>query len=363
MEKASEDQFFHWSAANGIDLMAFAHKRSWALWASPRLVIAPAALWEKAQVSDVQNVLRIGEPGLKQIEPDVKEGFAAYGLETNTPLPLTLAFETRAGSAGLMQITGFTDSPRGVKVRYKLLAAPAQAANLNALPHDDRVRAMLLFNDIEDFGHEFDAAFTSTNLAAARTGVNRLLNLLTNFNATVRGTDSEFPPGIFNDITRIRQALDEGNWDQARNLSRHNEEYAQKFREIGRQIVALAREHPLDSATAPGPKPAGVPPVVVNTFPETGATGVDPELREIRVTFSEAMADGSWSWVMWDAAQFPRTTGQPQYLSDQRTCVLPVQLEPGKVYAIWLNSETNHGFREQSGQPALPYLLVFETRK
>jgi hypothetical protein len=43
-----------------------------------------------------------------------------YGLSTNTPMPLTLAFETRAGRVGLLQITGFTDSPRGVSIRYKL---------------------------------------------------------------------------------------------------------------------------------------------------------------------------------------------------------------------------------------------------
>jgi hypothetical protein len=41
-------------------------------------------------------------------------------------LPLTFAFESRAGERGLLQITGFTDNPRTVTIRYKLVNASAQ---------------------------------------------------------------------------------------------------------------------------------------------------------------------------------------------------------------------------------------------
>ena len=37
------------------------------------------------------------------------------------------------------------------------------------------------------------------------------------------------------------------------------------------------------------------PPVVVKTIPAAGATDVEPGLTEIRVTYSKAMQDGSWS--------------------------------------------------------------------
>jgi hypothetical protein len=30
-------------------------------------------------------------------------------------------FETRKGLKGILQITGFTENPRGVKIRYKLV--------------------------------------------------------------------------------------------------------------------------------------------------------------------------------------------------------------------------------------------------
>jgi hypothetical protein len=40
--------------------------------------------------------------------------------ERHSP-PLTFAFKTAKGTRGLLQITSFTDNPRGVKIRYKLV--------------------------------------------------------------------------------------------------------------------------------------------------------------------------------------------------------------------------------------------------
>src|SRR6266542_4192586 len=40
-------------------------------------------------------------------------------------------------------------------------------------------------------------------------------------------------------------------------------------------------------------------PVVVKTVPVAGATSVDPALTDIKVTYSKAMQDGSWSWSTW----------------------------------------------------------------
>ncbi len=104
------------------------------------------------------------------------------------------------------------------------------------------------------------------------------------------------------------------------------------------------------------------PPVVVKTVPEAGADGVDPSATEIRVTFSKEMADGTWSWSTASKESFPETTGKPSYAKDKRACVLPVKLQPGKTYAIWVNSPKFHNFKDAKGQPAVPYLLVFKTK-
>jgi RNA polymerase sigma-70 factor (ECF subfamily) len=111
------------------------------------------------------------------------------------------------------------------------------------------------------------------------------------------------------------------------------------------------------------PSALPVPPVVIRAMPQSGAADVDPALTELRVTFSKTMRDGSWSWTIWGEEHFPRMTGPPRFLGDGRTCALPVKLEPGTVYAIWLNSEYHNDFKDTGGRPALPYLLIFETRK
>lgn len=104
-------------------------------------------------------------------------------------------------------------------------------------------------------------------------------------------------------------------------------------------------------------------PVVVRTIPEAGATGVDPLLSEIRVTFSKEMMDKNWSWVRMSLETFPELVGQPYYLKDKRTCVVQVKLEPGKTYVIWFNLERFMNFKDLAGRSAIPYLLVFETSK
>jgi len=120
-------------------------------------------------------------------------------------------------------------------------------------------------------------------------------------------------------------------------------------------------------ATAGGmdskPSVATLPPVVVKTVPQSGDTAVDAKaVKEIRVTFSKKMTDKSWSWSQISKDTFPKITGDIRYDKDGMTCVCPVELEPGRTYVSWLNSEKFHNFKDADGQPAVPYLLVFETK-
>ena len=104
------------------------------------------------------------------------------------------------------------------------------------------------------------------------------------------------------------------------------------------------------------------PPVVVETFPISGARDVAPGETEIRVRFSKEMTDGSWSWsTAWEDS-IPEGIGQPRYQSDGRTCVAKVKLEPGRTYGYWLNSGNFGNFRDRGGRPAVPYLLIFQTK-
>jgi hypothetical protein len=105
------------------------------------------------------------------------------------------------------------------------------------------------------------------------------------------------------------------------------------------------------------------PPVVVETFPLAGARNVPPGETEIRVRFSKEMMGGSWSWsTAWENST-PNSVSDAHYLADSRTCVMKVRLEPGKTYAWWLNSDKFKNFKDQAGLPAVPYLLVFQTKQ
>ncbi|MGA3141442.1 MAG: Ig-like domain-containing protein [Verrucomicrobiota bacterium] len=103
-------------------------------------------------------------------------------------------------------------------------------------------------------------------------------------------------------------------------------------------------------------------PVVVKTVPEAGTKDVAPGEMEIRVTFSKDMMDQSWTWsTVWKDSD-ATGIGKPHYDTDHRTCILKVKLEPNKTYGYWLNSPNFHGFKDTQSHPAVPYLLVFQTK-
>ena len=105
-----------------------------------------------------------------------------------------------------------------------------------------------------------------------------------------------------------------------------------------------------------------VAPNVIETFPVTGSTDVDPSITEISVTFDEPMMDGSWSWAYSNKDMSPEMNGQPYYQPGLTKNVLPVKLEPNKEYEVWINTEQFRNFKDQSGNSAIPFRLVFKTR-
>lgn len=134
-----------------------------------------------------------------------------------------------------------------------------------------------------------------------------------------------------------------------------------------RLICALALVSLAGAATAyalrPGLSVATAPPVVVETTPRAGAVDVDPRLAEIRVTFSkDMMIDNMWSVVKISDDTFPRLAGELRY-QDARSFVIPVALQSGRTYALWLNYKQNDAFRDVNGSASIPYFLVFQTRE
>jgi hypothetical protein len=101
---------------------------------------------------------------------------------------------------------------------------------------------------------------------------------------------------------------------------------------------------------------------VVNTVPSNGAKGVDPLLNEIEIYFSAPVKMNSWSFVKTNHGQFPEILDDP-YFRDNRTCILPVILEPGMTYSIGINSPARKGFKSAADETVTvtPYVLTFTT--
>jgi serine/threonine protein kinase len=137
------------------------------------------------------------------------------------------------------------------------------------------------------------------------------------------------------------------------------------WRDFGGEAAPVASSRPAQrhEAGAAGSQTVdNVRPVVVRTQPLSGARDVAPGTSEIRVTFSKKMTDESWSWsTAWENS-IPELIGQPRYEADQRTCVVRAKLEPGRTYAFWLNSEKFLNFIDAESRPAVPYLLIFQTK-
>jgi len=135
-----------------------------------------------------------------------------------------------------------------------------------------------------------------------------------------------------------------------------------------KQIIGITLTATLVAAVALAqtakPSVKNMPPSVVKTVPAAGSTDVDPELKELTFTFSKPMIDGNWSVCQTSNETFPGSgEGKMHYLPDKRTCVMPVKLQPGKTYVLWLNRGQYQAFRDTQGNSSVPYLLVFETKK
>lgn len=115
------------------------------------------------------------------------------------------------------------------------------------------------------------------------------------------------------------------------------------------------------SASGIGSSAPVVPPQVVELDPPQGAVGVDPTKTLLRARFDRPM-EGSWAWVTEGGDSFPEMAGQGYFEPDRVTAALPVRLQPGRTYVVWLNSEQHLLFRDTAGVPATPLRWTFTTR-
>ena len=102
-------------------------------------------------------------------------------------------------------------------------------------------------------------------------------------------------------------------------------------------------------------------PVIVSMNPPNGATNVDPNLKEIRVTFNVEMG-GGFSWCG-SGPNYPESPegGRARWSEDKKTCFRPVQLKPNWDYRLGINAYSFKNFSSAWGVPVDPVSYTFTT--
>lgn len=98
-------------------------------------------------------------------------------------------------------------------------------------------------------------------------------------------------------------------------------------------------------------------PKIAKTIPAFGQLDVDPNLSEIQVIFNQRMS-GTYSVI--NTQHMPKNAGDAKWVNDS-TFVIPVSLQPNRLYSLAFNNQKYSGFRNKQGMPMNPDELLFIT--
>lgn len=104
---------------------------------------------------------------------------------------------------------------------------------------------------------------------------------------------------------------------------------------------------------------AADPPQVLELFPKNNAVDVDPDIKQMRVTFDRDMITGRWS-LCGGGPSFPEVQGQPRW-KNKRTLIVRVSLKPDHDYSLSLNCPVGQKFQSADGTPLVPLPWHFST--
>ncbi len=101
----------------------------------------------------------------------------------------------------------------------------------------------------------------------------------------------------------------------------------------------------------------------VSTEPADGAREVPASLKQITVTFDQAMKTDGWSFIkLPQMGVFPEVSGNPKFVTSYK-CALPVKLKPRTTYAVGFNGVRFKHFKAVASPHAacMPKVIVFTT--
>ena len=102
-------------------------------------------------------------------------------------------------------------------------------------------------------------------------------------------------------------------------------------------------------------------PEIISFSPANGATGVDPQTKELVIKFNKPMR-AAYSVCLSDKGVYPEVL-HIQYNEDRTVLTMKVKLKPDTEYRMWFNHLSNNYFRSQDGGRLADTEYVFFTGK
>jgi hypothetical protein len=122
----------------------------------------------------------------------------------------TFLFRTREGGQGILQLVEFTDDPRAIKIRYKLLRADSSGS--------DYPRALRELKSAMPTLEALENTLEQKDLESALTLANTALRQMQTYNIYVDQTAFEISQGVLNVFSLGIEALKAGNLERANTL-------------------------------------------------------------------------------------------------------------------------------------------------
>jgi hypothetical protein len=103
-------------------------------------------------------------------------------------------------------------------------------------------------------------------------------------------------------------------------------------------------------------------PQLASTSPPLWAVGIDPNQKQVSLTFDQQMSPAYTAWLGRSSLP-PEVDINSTMSQDRRTLAVKVKLQAGKVYVFGLNEKSipGVGFQNEKGLSLPPTYLVFQT--
>jgi len=113
--KAGTNSQKAWMQSKGVDAMGVIPKVNGLMGLDMKVVSVQPAAWDETSAATVMD--QLSQAKMQEV----------VLIKCQGDFPSTWLFQTREGGGGILQITGFPENPRGVKIRYKLVRGTERA--------------------------------------------------------------------------------------------------------------------------------------------------------------------------------------------------------------------------------------------